>query len=110
MDTVTATEVHVKTTGETVPIAINYEPKLDSGETLSGTPTVTASSSALTISSVAISTGSLTISGRTVAASQAITCLAAAGTAGVTYTLTAKANTSGGGLNREVRCTLKVIA
>ena len=89
-----STEIHTKTTAETVLCAVNMMPYLQgsvvsgawSGETLSASPTMEASSSALTISSASRNTtGSMIVNGTTVYTNCGYKFLAAAGTAGVTY-------------------------
>lgn len=59
--------------GETRNAAVDYTAKLESGELLTGTPTVAeVTTSDLTISNAAVSTGSLTILGDTVATGAAV--------------------------------------
>lgn len=59
--------------GEIRNVAIDYTDSLDSGELLTGTPTVTeVGTSDLTIDNKAVSTGSLTILGNTVATGAAV--------------------------------------
>lgn len=60
--------------GEVRNAAISLAGKLDAGESLTGTPTVTPSPASLTISSVAVSTAELDINGKSVAAGLAVTC------------------------------------
>lgn len=82
----TAPQKYQKPTGETRNVSVNFTDLLDFGETLSGTPTVTASSSLLTTSNVAINTsGTMVILGTTVATSKAVQFRVAAGTTGKTY-------------------------
>lgn len=59
--------------GDTRNGAVSFAEQLDSGEALTGTPTVVEqTSSDLTISNVAVSTGSLVINGVTVVAGEAV--------------------------------------
>ncbi len=61
--------------GDTETVAIDYTDWLDSGELLTGTPTIVeVTTSDLTLASKAVSTGSLTILGRTVATGAAVQC------------------------------------
>ena len=55
--------------------AVSFVGKLDSGETLTGTPTVTEIDTAhLTITSKAVNSAALTINGQSVAIGQAVQC------------------------------------
>lgn len=92
----TSREVPTKLSGETRNGRIDLTTDLDTGETCGGTPTITASSSGLIISSVAVSTETLTILSSSVSAGQAVSFIMAAGTADKDYTLTLSSTTSGG--------------
>ena len=66
--------------------SVSFEGKLDSGELLTGTPTVTEiGTSDLTLGNKAVSTGALTLNGATVATGQAVQFSATGFTAGRTY-------------------------
>ena len=66
--------------GETRAFAVNYTDKLESGELLTGTPTIVeVTTSDLTLANKAVSTGSLTILGDTVATGAAVQWTVAAG-------------------------------
>jgi len=81
-----ATQIRQKSSSEVRNVAISYADKVESGELLTGTPTITeVSSSDLTLSNKIVSTGALTINGVSVAAGAAITFTVAGGTAGTTY-------------------------
>ena len=83
-----ANEIRHKHASETRTISIAYTDKLDSGEALTGTPTVSEiSSSDLTLSGAQINSGELTINGETVAANNAVQCQVAGGTSGSTYSV-----------------------
>ncbi len=111
MSDLDAPQVHVKAPGETRNITIDYAQKLDSGELLTGTPTVTGAPTGLTIANVAVNTVALTINGQSRVAGQAVGFTAAGGTAGVTYVITAKCGSTStpAEVALEGRCTLKVL-
>jgi hypothetical protein len=89
-----ANEIKQKHASETRTISINYTDKLDTGEALTGTPTVAeVSTSDLTISGAQLNSGELTINGETVAASKAVQCQVAGGTSGSTYSLSVTVST-----------------
>lgn len=69
----TAREIPEAVVGETLPYSVDFQGKLDSGELLTGTPTVEeVSTSDLTISNKVVSTSALVINGKTVAAGKAV--------------------------------------
>ena len=69
-----APQIQTIVVGETRNVAVSFAAKLDSGELLTGTPTVVeVTSSDLTITNEVVSTGELTILGETVAIGQAVT-------------------------------------
>ena len=69
----TAQEIGHLMIGEQANVAIDFRGLLDTGETLTGTPTVTEVDTTLfTLSSKAVSVGSLTINGKTVGAGLAV--------------------------------------
>ena len=74
--------------GATRNVQVGFLDKLDSGELLSGTPTVTVSPTGPTISNVGRNTTALTIDGESHAINQAVTYTITGGTAGVEYTYT----------------------
>jgi len=83
-----ANEIRHKHASETRTISIDYSDKLDSGEALTGTPTVSeVSSSDLTLSGAQLNSGELTINGETVAANKAVQCQVAGGSSGSTYSI-----------------------
>lgn len=68
-----ASEIYDVTTTETLNVAIDYTGKLDSGELLTGTPTVTEeTTSDLTITNVKVNTATLTINSVSVVAGKAV--------------------------------------
>ena len=78
-----APQVRTMSTAETVNVAIDASGKLDSGETYTGTPTITeVSTSNLTLSNKAVNTGALTINGNSTAIGQAIQFTVSASTTG----------------------------
>lgn len=92
----TSREVPIKIAAEIRTGRIDLTDDLDTGETCGGTPTITASSSGLVISSVTVSTAALIILSSSASAGQAVTFVMAAGTADKDYTLTLSSTTSGG--------------
>lgn len=92
----TSREVPIKMANEIRTGRIDLTNDLDEGETCGGTPTITASSSGLVISSVTVSTAALTILSSSVATGQAVSFIASAGTAGKEYDLLLSSTTSRG--------------
>ena len=83
-----ANEIRHKQASEVRTISVDYTDKLDTGESLTGTPTVSElTTSDLTISGAQINSGSLTINGVSVAANKAAQCQIAGGTSGSTYSI-----------------------
>ena len=79
----TAPQIHAITTDETRNIAVDCQGFLDTGELLTGTPTITEVTTALlTLTNKQVSTAELTINGATVAIGEAIQFTAAGSTAG----------------------------
>ena len=77
-----------KTASEVRNVAVSFVGKLDSGELLTGSPTVAESTGDLAIANVAVSTAALTINGASVAAGAAVQFSVSGGTAGTTYVIT----------------------
>lgn len=73
--------------------AVGFKEELDSGELLTGTPTVTVSPTGPTISNVAVSTAALTIDGESHAIGEAVQFKVLGVTARVTYTFTVTCGT-----------------
>lgn len=104
-----AEQIQAMTANETRNLAVDFTDKLDSGEELTGTPTVTGSPSGLTIASIAVSAGSLTILGTSVDSGKAVTCSVSGGAAGTRYTLTVTCGTDATvAQTLEVQCLLDV--
>lgn len=91
----TATPVCVKSPNEVRGAAVSFSGCLETGETLTGTPTVTGHAD-LTLGSVAISSGVLDINGVSVPAGEAVTFSVSGGDAGQKYTITVVVTTSTG--------------
>jgi hypothetical protein len=90
LTTNTAPQRQCKSVTEDRNVAISFVGKLDSGELLTGTPTVVeVTTSDLTITNVAVNTAALTVNGKAVAIGQAIQCQITGGVAGTTYTVRA---------------------
>lgn len=84
----TASQIQSKSASEIRNFAVSFAGKLDSGELLSGTPTIAeVTTTDLTIENKVVSTTSLTINGESVAASHAVQFKVAGGTAGARYTI-----------------------
>lgn len=77
------TEEYSKAVSEVVNLAIDCSEGLDSGESLTGTVTVTASG--ITVDNETVTSVSKVINGKTVDAGKAITCRVSGGTAGTRY-------------------------
>jgi hypothetical protein len=105
-----ALQVHEKGADETRAVSVDFRGKLDSGELLTGTPTVTDSASVLTLANEAVNSGNVTINGATCAAGQAVTFTVAGGVAGTDYTITVQCGTDATPAQTlEGRLTLRVV-
>ena len=94
MTTLTIKNIGVKSPNETRLVGVSFSGCLDSGETLTGTPTVTCTG--LTLGSKQVSSTALTIDGVSVPSAEAVTFTVAAGTAGTKYTITIVVGTTAG--------------
>jgi hypothetical protein len=74
--------------------AISLDALLDAAETITGTPTITATPAGLTFASVAANVAEVTIKGSTVAAGKALTFRVSGGTSGAIYSATATVTTT----------------
>jgi hypothetical protein len=92
-------------TGETNNISVDFTDVLDSGELLTGTPTIVEQdTSDLTITNVAVNTAALTINSRTVAIGMAIQgAVSGQTTTNSPYTLTVTASTDSTPAQTKVR-------
>lgn len=82
----TAGQLPTASAGATRLVAVDYTDDLDSGELLTGTPTIAeVTTTDLTITNKVVSTGALTIDGRAVVAGAAVQCLVTGQQAGTTY-------------------------
>ena len=89
-----APQINVKGVNETVNSSVSFVPRLDTGESLTGTPTVTEQvTSALTIDNVALSTATMTINNVSVASGKAVRMRVAGGVANVNYDIQCLVNT-----------------
>ena len=81
-----APQRQIKTASEVRNVSISFADVLDSGELLTGTPTVTEiTTSDLTFASETVNTGALTVNGLSVTAGQAIQFRVSGGSANVDY-------------------------
>lgn len=94
MSTITITTPRVKHSGETRNVGVSLSGCLDSGETLTGTPTVVDGASVLTLSGKLVTTATMVIDGVTVPIAEAVTFRVAGGVAGTDYTITITCGTS----------------
>jgi hypothetical protein len=92
--TPTCPEKPFKLAAEVLNAAVDMTERLATSETLSGTPTVTEATSALTLSNKVVNSAATIINGTTVAASNAITFVVAGGVAGTAYEILASCVTS----------------
>lgn len=80
-----------KTASEVRNVAVSFSGKLDDGELLTGTPTVTevspSSPQALSFSNIAVNTAALTINGVTVPIGEAVQFSLSGGVANTAYTI-----------------------
>ncbi len=73
--TIYATERYTAVADEVFNVAVNFKDKLDTGELLTGTPTITeVTTTDFTIGSKVVNTAALTINGETSAIGQAVQC------------------------------------
>lgn len=113
-----ALQTQTKTASEVRNVAVDYVGKLDSGELLTGTPTIatllygtTETTTAITVSNITVSSTGLTINGTTVATGQAVQCRVSAGTAGIKYDLKITCTSNSTPAQTFVdRCGLNVVA
>jgi hypothetical protein len=75
----------VKTPSEVRTVRVGFKDLLESGELLTGTPTLSVSPSGLTTASAAVNVATLTINGVSYVAGQAVTFTASSGTADTLY-------------------------
>ena len=82
----TSPQIYSKPKGATRYVGVNFTDLLEWDDTLSGSPTVTRSSTTVTVSGAAInSSGTTVILGTTVAANKAVSFLVASGSSGTRY-------------------------
>lgn len=74
-------------------VAVSFANVVDSGELLTGTPTITGSPSGLTFANQAVNTAALTINGESVAIGNAVQFKVAGGTADTEYTILVQVST-----------------
>ena len=89
-----AQQLYTKPVSATRNAAVSFSDELDSGELLTGTPTVAeVSTSDLTIDNAAVSTAELTINGEAVPIGEAVQFRVAGGVAGTSYDITISVGT-----------------
>ncbi len=95
-----APQVNTKTVDEVRNCRVSFAGKLDTGEVItpssSVTVTIVAGTSALTISTIGVSTGALTVNGSSNTAGQVVTFIASAGVAYEEYKLRVSGPTDAG--------------
>jgi hypothetical protein len=105
-----ANEVPEKHPSETRNCAVSFDQVLESGESLTGTPTVTATPAGLAFSNQSVSITTLTINGAPVTAGRAAQFAVAGGSSGITYKLeVACSSTSSPAQSVVVECKLLVL-
>ena len=97
-----------KQPGEDLIFYFDFDKLLSSGETLTGTPTVTGSPSGLTIASPTIVSSDTTAPGKSVLANRAVQVRISGGTDGTSYTLECSCGTSASN-TRELDGTLTIV-
>jgi hypothetical protein len=91
--TISANEKHIKGATETLNVALSLSDMLSSGETLTGTPTVTCTG--LTLASKTVNSSALTDNdGNTIAIGHAVQFSVAGGTAGTRYEIDVTVSTT----------------
>jgi hypothetical protein len=103
----TAPQILYKTPNEVCSAAVDFRGKLNRGEYLTGTPTVSASPAGLTVGNAAVTTVEQEILGRVVPAGQAVTFTVSSGVADTEYVVTVNCQTTGG-QTREGYVTVRV--
>lgn len=107
MNDLSAKHVRRKTPTEVRNVSVSFKGKLDSGETLSGSPSVSVSPSGPTLGTPAKNSGTITVDDESCAANEAVQFTVSGGTASTTYTLTVQCGTSAS-QTVQVLCKLKV--
>lgn len=87
-------ETRAKSASEVRTCAMRMTPELATGETISGTPTITSSPSGLTFGSIAATGSQMRIDGVLTPTGQGVTFTVSGGTSGQTYTITVSCSTS----------------
>lgn len=105
--TVALTEIWSKGASEVRNAAISFAGKLDSGELLSGSPTVSATTG-ITIASADKNATTITIDGESVIANKAVTFRVSGGTAGSSYTITTTCATDAS-VPQTLICTVRLL-
>ncbi len=102
--TIRAKQVQRKSSGETMQVRVSFAQLLVDSDTLTGTPTVAEqTTSDLTITSVEVNTGAVTILGESVSASNAVLFMCAGGSVGVSYIIKVTVSSVGGSIfEREI--------
>lgn len=108
----TAPQRYEKHVSELVNVSVDMRGVLDSGELLTGTPTVLeVTTTDLTLSSKAVNSTTLTINGNTCVAGQAVTFRVAGGVAGTDYVISITVGTNATpAQTRIVKVRLRVVA
>lgn len=107
---VKAPQIHTKHPDSTQNASVSFDGLLEDGETLTGTPTVTATPSGLTIDNARVSTTELTIDGSIVAIGRAVQFRVAGGTSGTRYEIVVTSDTTSSPVQTlVVECMLTVL-
>lgn len=90
----TAPQVGEKTPAEVLNVAVSFAGKLNEGELLTGTPTLSVTPSGMAVTAAAVNTVALTIQQRTVAIGQAVQFAVSSGTVDDSYVVAISAVTN----------------
>jgi hypothetical protein len=91
----TAPQIGSKTAAETRNVSVSFLSRLDSGELLTGTPTIAVSPSGLTLGEPAVNQTSQYVNGRLHAAGTVVKFQVSGGSAGTVYTVSVYCDTTG---------------
>lgn len=95
--TIRAKQIQQKSPGETMQARVSFRDLLVDDDVLTGTPTaVEQTTSDLTISSVELNNGSVTVLGETIPTNNVVLFMVAGGTDDTLYTIRVTVNTTGG--------------
>lgn len=104
-------DLRTKTVAEVRNAAVDFQPRLDAGEELTGTPTVTATPSGLTFAGPAVNEETIEVNGQNVPSGKGVLFRVSGGAARKTYQIKVTCTTDAVPAQTLVEyCTLKVQA